>query len=71
MAAMAGNMPNTWAEFLAELMVRAEMEKTRCIMSQPDMMQLMQGRAQQAMELVNLAKNCVREHKSVLDSAKN
>lgn len=61
MASLARGMPQQWAGFMAELLVRASNEKNACIMSPPDMVQVRQGRAQFANELAQLAANCVRE----------
>lgn len=60
-AAVARSAPQAWAGFMAELLARADNEKTACIMSPPDMLHVRQGRAQFANELALLTANCVRE----------
>lgn len=68
MSALARAHPQAWSGFMAELLLRAEKEKEGCIMSPPDRVQLMQGRAQATNEIAKLAANCVREHEQMLST---
>lgn len=53
-AALARAAPREWAEFLAEWRSYADTKKDECIRAPVEVLQVAQGRAQNAVEMLNL-----------------